>query len=147
MLFRSDCCPDYTIERQWTAIDCSGNSTVCTQVISFSPGVNSNTGNAGMTSMNNEVVSGDRTTTIISVAPNPANTYSQFTFKTAETLKTTFEVLDMTGKKVAELYNGIADAGTVYTVNLDVRNIAPGVYMCRLINGYEVQLDRLIIGK
>jgi hypothetical protein len=34
--FELDCCPDYYAMRRWTATDCSGNQTVCEQMISFS---------------------------------------------------------------------------------------------------------------
>jgi hypothetical protein len=35
-----NCCPQYEVHRQWTATDCSGNSAVCEQVISWSDSVN-----------------------------------------------------------------------------------------------------------
>ena len=84
---------------------------------------------------------------VIGAAPNPTNSQTTFTFKVSKAEKTSFEILDMTGKKVADLYSGIADAGAIYNVNYDVRNLAPGVYMFRLINGFEVKIDRLIVGK
>jgi hypothetical protein len=145
LAFELDCCPDYAIERQWTAIDCSGNSSVCTQTITFSTsGVGTN---EDMLSEDDEMQSSERAPSEMTVAPNPANTVTQLTFKTAATAQTSLEVLDMTGKKVADLYYGMAEAGKLYSVNLDVRNIATGVYMCRLINGLDVKIDRLIIGR
>ncbi|MFM7729339.1 MAG: hypothetical protein ACKO7B_21755, partial [Flavobacteriales bacterium] len=64
-----DCCPDYSIVRQWTAIDCSGNSVTCSQTISFSPTA---AGNQGQSTTNNEAISTERFGTSINVAPNPA---------------------------------------------------------------------------
>ena len=143
--FELDCCPDYTIERQWTAIDCSGNTATCSQTISFSPSAASNGGNEGQSTIDQEAVSNERVGSTITVSPNPANTTALFTFKAANSAKTTVEVMDLTGKKVADVFMGTVDAGASYVVNFDVSNLATGVYTYRLINGTEVKVDRLII--
>jgi hypothetical protein len=145
--FELDCCPDYTIERQWTAIDCSGNTSTCSQTISFSADVASNGSNAGSNSNMDEATSDEHLGNEIGVSPNPTNNHTTFTFKVATVDKTSFEVLDMTGKKVADLYSGMAEADKVYSVQYDVRDLAPGVYMFRLINGFDVKIDRLVVGK
>jgi hypothetical protein len=145
--FELDCCPDYEIVRQWTAVDCSGNSSTCMQTISFSSEVESSNGNEGQNVNFEEASSDEHLENEMGVSPNPTNSHTTFTFKVAKADKTSFEILDMTGKKVADLYSGIADAHEVYTVNYDVRNLAPGVYMFRLINGFDVKIDRLVVGK
>jgi hypothetical protein len=145
--FELDCCPDYEIVRQWTAVDCSGNSTSCTQHISFSTSVQSNGGNDNQNSNMEEAASDQHLENEMGVSPNPTNNHTTFTFKVATADKTSFEVLDMTGKKVADLYSGMAEAEKVYSVQYDVRNLAPGVYMFRLINGIDVKIDRLVVGK
>jgi hypothetical protein len=142
-----DCCPDYQIVRQWTAIDCSGNSTVCTQTISFSADVAGAEGNEDQNSNMEDALSSQHEEMVMGASPNPTNSSTTFTFKVSKAEKTSFEILDMTGKKVADLYSGLADAGATYSVNYDVRNLAPGVYMFRLINGFEVKIDRLVVGK
>jgi hypothetical protein len=145
--FELDCCPDYTIERSWTAIDCSGNSSTCTQTISFSPSAASNGGNDGQSTINNEAVSTERISSSIAVAPNPANSNAMFTFKAAYAAKTSLEVFDMTGKKVADVFMGSVEAGASYNVNYNVSDLATGVYTYRLTNGSDVKIDRLIINK
>jgi len=143
--FELDCCPDYSIERQWTAIDCSGNSVTCTQNISFSASAPGNGGNAGQSTIDQEAASNERLSSTITVSPNPANTNALFTFKAANSAKTTVEVMDMTGKKVADVFMGTVEAGSSYVVNFDVSNLATGVYTYRLVNGSDVKVDRLII--
>jgi len=145
LAFELDCCPDYSIERQWTAIDCSGNTATCTQTISFSPSAPSTGGNEGQSTIDQEAVSNERVGSTITVSPNPANTTALFTFKAANSAKTTVEVMDLTGKKVADVFVGAVEAGASYVVNFDVSNLATGVYTYRLINGTEVKVDRLII--
>jgi hypothetical protein len=144
--FELDCCPDYEIVRQWTAVDCSGNTSTCTQHISFSSNVESNDDNDGQSTINTEAVSNERTSTI-AVSPNPANSNAMFTFKAAHTAKTSIEVFDLTGKKVADVFMGTVEAGASYNVNYNVSDLATGLYTYRLTNGSDVKIDRLIINK
>lgn len=140
-----DCCSDYSVERQWTAIDCSGNATVCTQSITFD-GIAS-AGNGGNATIANEGLESSKLTGAIAVSPNPANNTALFTFKAAHTAKTSLEVFDMTGKKVADVFMGSVEAGASYNVNYNVSDLATGVYTYRLTNGADVKIERLIINK
>jgi hypothetical protein len=143
--FELDCCPDYTIVRQWTAMDCSGNTSTCSQTISFNADVDSNDGNDGQSTIDTEAISIERLSSTIAVAPNPANNNTVFTFKSAYAAKTSLEVFDMTGKKVADVFMGTVEAGASYNVNFNVSDLATGVYTYRLTNGSDVKIDRLII--
>jgi|GEM_PF-1360182 len=140
-----DCCSDYSVERQWTAIDCSGNATVCSQSITFD-GIAS-AGNGGNATIANEGLESSKLTGAIAVSPNPANNTALFTFKAAHTAKTSLEVFDMTGKKVADVFMGSVEAGASYNVNYNVSDLATGVYTYRLTNGADVKIERLIINK
>ncbi len=139
-----DCCPRYEIHRQWTATDCAGNTTTCDQVISWSNSVASN--NEGSNVANNYAVETGRTASI-TAQPNPANNNTLFTFRAANAAKTTVEIYDLTGKKVADVFVGTVEAGAEYRVDFNVSNLATGVYTYRLTNGSEVKIDRLIISK
>lgn len=139
-----DCCPRYEIHRQWIATDCAGNSSTCSQVISWSHSVS--TGNAGSNVANNYAVETGRTASI-TAQPNPANNNTLFTFRAANAAKTSVEIFDMTGKKVADVFVGSVEAGTEYRVDFNVSNLATGVYTYRLTNGSEVKIERLIISK
>jgi hypothetical protein len=139
-----DCCPRYEIHRQWTATDCAGNTTTCNQVISWSHSVASD--NEGSNVANNYAVETGRTASI-TAQPNPANNNTLFTFRAANTAKTSVEIFDLTGKKVADVFVGSVEAGAEYRVDFNVSNLATGVYTYRLTNGSEVKIDRLIISK
>ena len=146
--FELDCCPDYTIVRQWTAMDCSGNTSTCSQTISFSADAASNDDdddNDGQSTIDTEATSNERLSSTIAVAPNPANNNTVFTFKSAYAAKTSLEVFDMTGKKVADVFMGTVEAGASYNVSFNVSDLATGVYTYRLTNGSDVKIDRLII--
>jgi hypothetical protein len=142
-----DCCPDYWVVREWTATDCSGNSTTCSQIISYAgtnPVVNTNADRP-----NSHLQSTEQAGRLsdVTVAPNPARSTAQFTFKTAQTAKTTLEIFDMSGRKVADVYSGVVEAGNPYQVSFDTEALATGIYTYRFTNGSDVQIKRLIINK
>jgi hypothetical protein len=139
-----DCCPRYEIHRQWTATDCAGNTSTCSQVISWSHNVSSS--NQGGNVASNYAVETGRTASI-TAQPNPANNNTLFTFRAANAAKTSVEIFDLTGKKVADVFVGSVEAGAEYRVDFNVSNLATGVYTYRLTNGSEVKIDRLIISK
>lgn len=142
-----DCCPDYWVVRQWTATDCSGNTTTCSQIISYE-GTNPtvNTG-ALMPDVFTPAIDDTDRLSDVDVAPNPARNIAQFSFKTINTATTTLEIFDMSGRKVADVYSGVVEAGNAYQVSFDTEALATGIYMYRFTNGSDVQIKRLIINK
>jgi hypothetical protein len=53
----------------------------------------------------------------------------------------------MSGRKVADVYSGVVEAGNAYQVSFDTEALATGIYMYRFTNGSDVQIKRLIINK
>jgi len=143
--FRIDNCPSYTITRSWTAIDCSGNESSCTQVINFSFENNSLEG-MNMLSDGNEAPR-DEEINIVGIQPNPANNHSSISFMSTVDGNLTLEVLDMTGRVVGSLFNRSAEAGVVYTAEFDADHLSTGIYMVRLSSGTSFQIERLQIQK
>ena len=88
-----------------------------------------------------------RSGSTVSVYPNPATVKTLFSFVPANTGVTFLEIYDITGNKVADVFNRKVDAGIQYRVDYDVNALPTGVYMFRLTNGSEVFTDRLIINK
>jgi hypothetical protein len=142
-----DCCPDYVIEREWSVYDYCGNYASCLQTISFSSNLGGNGGAGGNTTIASEAVVSSKEGSTVAVSPNPANNNATFTFKAAYAAKTSLEVFDMTGKKVADVFVGSVEAGAEYRIDFNVGNLATGVYTYRLTNGTEVKIERLIISK
>jgi len=142
--FRIDQCPEYSIVRTWTAMDCAGNTTSCSQTILFS----SQDSNAGMI----EVTPGleaDRAEeiAIVGIQPNPANNHSSISFMSTASGKLTLEVLDMTGRIVGSLFSNEVEAGVVYTADFDANRLSSGIYMVRLSSGTTFEIERLQIQK
>jgi hypothetical protein len=138
-------CPEYSIVRTWTAIDCAGNSSTCSQTILFSAQDN---GFAGMAVNNgNNEASRSEEISIVSIQPNPANNHSSISFVSTADGNLTLEVLDMTGRIVGSLFNRAAEAGVVYTAEFDADHLSSGIYMVRLSSGTSFQIERLQIQK
>jgi hypothetical protein len=142
LAFELDCCPNYHIIRQWTATDCSGNTSTCSQMISFGDTQDSN---AGIVTQPGKLEKPSENEMIVNVAPNPTNDNTLFTFVTTSAGKTTLEIYDLSGKKTADVFIGEVEAGIEYKVNYNVNTLATGVYMYRLTNGDAKEIGRIIV--
>ncbi len=139
LAFELDCCLDYEITRTWTATDCSGNTSSCVQTITVGDGpLLAPEAPAGTTL--SEIAS-------LRVNPNPTSGTTWFTFTTRESAKTTLELFDMAGKKVADLFAGELEAGTQYSVDYNAELLSTGIYLYRLTNGTSVEQGKLIVNK
>jgi hypothetical protein len=144
--FELDCCPRYEIVRCWTAYDCAGNVASACQNISFE---GSTIEDAIQPGGNDEEVSfeGDKNGISLAVFPNPANENATFTFSSTLRGRGKLEVFDMTGAKVAELFNNNIINDTEYRVDLNVSVLARGIYTYRITNGMDTEVGRLIVTK
>ncbi len=142
--FRIDECPDYSIVRTWTAIDCSGNTSSCTQTILFS----SQDGNFNMPVVETgSTVDRAEEIAIVGIQPNPAVNHSTISFMSTSNGKLTLEVMDMTGRIVGNLFSNQVEAGVVYTADFDANRLSTGIYMIRLSSGTTFEIERIQIQK
>lgn len=72
--------------------------------------------------------------------PNPFNPSTEITFSIDKTGFVTLNVYNILGEKVAELVNGIKEAG-VYSVNFDAKDLTTGTYI------YSLQSENQTISK
>ncbi|MFN5294297.1 MAG: T9SS type A sorting domain-containing protein [Flavobacteriales bacterium] len=142
--FEINQCPEYSIIRSWTAIDCAGNTSSCSQTILFSSQDN-NLGMVVAPEGNNE--GRDEEISIVSISPNPMNNHSTISFTSTANGKLTLDVMDMTGRIVGSLFNNEVVAGQVYTADFDANRLATGIYMVRLSSGTAFEIERLQIQK
>ena len=79
--------------------------------------------------------------------PNPVNSQTTIEFSLDVTAKTTVSVYALDGKEVAQLYNGTAEAGELYTIPFDVTYLPNGVYMAtlRTDNGFTQQIKLTVM--
>ena len=64
--------------------------------------------------------------------PNPFSDMATFKFILNETEEVTLEVFDMSGSRIAVLFNGVADAGQSYIRELNGAQLDNGLYLYRL---------------
>ena len=63
--------------------------------------------------------------------PNPFNPVTTLTFQLPRKSRVTLAIFDITGRKVAELVNGVKQAG-VYSVQWNASSVPSGIYFCRI---------------
>jgi hypothetical protein len=141
--FELNCCPEYTVVRCWTAMDCSGNITQSCQTISTVPVSNEPTLPAVAPAAEETVALASK----VSVYPNPAIATATFAVQPSESAKTMIEVIDMTGLRVGLMELNQVIAGNEYKVSMDVSNLAAGIYMYRVTNGSVTEMGRMIVAK
>ncbi|MCB0761991.1 MAG: T9SS type A sorting domain-containing protein [Flavobacteriales bacterium] len=149
--FNADCCPRYEIVRTWTAMDCSGNSITVTQTISFEDLMSNPEAEGGNGPHLNDIQEskGEETSAVIEhkVYPNPAMEHTTFEFKMIEDGKVTIQIYNLSGQKVADIFNQEVKGGSLNRVEFNAGDIAEGVYLYQITNGDTVVTDRLIIKK
>jgi len=141
--FELDCCPNYTITRCWTAWDCTGNMVEYCQNITY--GDMDNTFGDIVASAPVAARKGD--IAIVGVQPNPATEKSLISFSSEVDGKLSLQVMDMTGRVVANLFNNEVNAGVVYIADFNVAAIESGTYMIRLSNDSEQKIERIQVVK
>ncbi|MFZ1280862.1 MAG: T9SS type A sorting domain-containing protein [Ignavibacteriaceae bacterium] len=73
--------------------------------------------------------------------PNPFNPVTHIIFSTKITDDVSLEVYNLLGQKVAVLFDEIATANTIYSIQFNANNLASGIYLysLRTSNGIDVK--------
>jgi len=144
--FEHDCCPDYEVVRTWCATDCSGNTTCISQNISFADldGTN-DPGFAPGEDNNMSILEGDFS--ITSLKPNPTRDQAVISFMSNVNTTLTMEIYDLSGRRIAQPFNGNVKSGDSYNVNFDTQRLEDGVYTVRLYSLSEQKVVRMMVAK
>lgn len=78
--------------------------------------------------------------------PNPFNPTTNITYAMPEPGHVVLEVFDVTGRMVATLVNGQAQAGH-HTVTFDATRLSSGVYVYRLTTGAFTKTRKMLLVK
>lgn len=79
--------------------------------------------------------------------PNPSSGTSQVEFTTVKTDRAVVEVFDISGRKVATIFDAVAQKELPYRVDFNGANLPNGVYIYRLKTGGEVIIQKFMIAK
>ncbi|MEZ4799967.1 MAG: T9SS type A sorting domain-containing protein [Flavobacteriales bacterium] len=143
--FNLDCCPDYQVVRTWTAMDCTGNVVMHSQTISWegSTDITPDQVTPGLETM--EVSKGN--IDIVNIYPNPSNMNTQIKVVSNIDNNIAVDVVDVTGRVIAKIYNGQVDAGVVYNFMLNSGELNNGLYQVRMSSSTEVVAKQLQVIK
>jgi len=79
--------------------------------------------------------------------PNPLSDATTFQFSVTEKGKASLELFNSAGAKVAQLFEGVADAGRTYTVDMNATNLSTGIYIYRFTADGKISSHKLIISR
>ncbi len=77
--------------------------------------------------------------------PNPFNPSTEIKFSVERTDRATLDLYNITGQKVATLFDDVVEAGQYYRVRVDGSNLASGVYFYRLMGNGKVEQKKLML--
>jgi hypothetical protein len=81
----------------------------------------------------------------LSAFPNPVTENATVRFRTAQDGPAQVIVYNELGQRVAVLFDGAATAGQPYSLTLQGRNLASGLYVCRLVTNGKTETLRLTV--
>ena len=79
--------------------------------------------------------------------PNPTVGVSNVSFNVATLTEATLEVYDMSGRKIAQVFKGMADPSWDYRFEFDGSSLPNGVYIYRLNTNDEVITEKFMIAR
>jgi hypothetical protein len=79
--------------------------------------------------------------------PNPFNPSTKVEFTVPENGNVHLSVYNVRGQEVAILFDGAAEAGTLYTANFDASHMATGIYFSVLRFGNQRVTQKMLMTK
>ncbi|MGB6123037.1 MAG: T9SS type A sorting domain-containing protein [Bacteroidota bacterium] len=79
--------------------------------------------------------------------PNPFNPATEVKFSVEKSGPTTLRLYNVAGQEVRTLFDGVAEVGRYYRIQLDARNLASGVYMYRLRTENNSNIKKMVLLK
>ena len=84
-------------------------------------------------------------TEMISQYPNPASDHSIFEFVVEKPGMVTLSIIDIHGKVIAKVYEGMADASIKYTYEYDISELRSGIYFVNLDTSNGNMKDKFVV--
>ena len=80
----------------------------------------------------------------LNLFPNPTNAEATLQYRLEETANVSIRLVDMTGKQVQNIFEGLADRG-IHTITRDFSALPAGVYFYSVVMGAEAHTFRLVL--
>ena len=78
--------------------------------------------------------------------PNPFNPSTKINYSIAKSSKVTLSIYNVMGQEVAQLVNGVQDAGN-HSINFDGSKLSSGVYLYKLTAGSFQEIKKMVLMK
>jgi hypothetical protein len=82
---------------------------------------------------------------IIGTAPNPTDGISNVTVKPISSGRVTLEVIDLSGRLISRLYEGLAEPHTPLNFQFDGSDLPNGIYLYRLTTKDQILTEKMMI--
>lgn len=95
---------------------------------------------------NNSLTFTSEKPTTISIAPNPTQNSATLSLELAQKENVQVAIIDMTGKKVADVFNGALEEGA-QKININAINLSSGLYQVQVMIGNKITSHKLSVVK
>ncbi len=85
--------------------------------------------------------------TALSASPNPFQTETNISFSLGTDSDAQLAIYNVSGQKVADLFNGAMEAGVAYQTNFNAGPLANGIYFVKLTSAEGEQIEKLVLTK
>jgi len=154
--FDVNCCQEYTIYHQWTATDCSGNSSTCVQVVNFinpddhdeddNDDDNDEDDDDDNDDDNDEDDDDDDEDESSPIQNQISFNYLTNQISTTSNSSTTqFEIYDINGRKIFNKSFPKNDYNTRLVFDFDFRVVSSGMYLYRQVQNDEVKTGSFFV--
>jgi ELWxxDGT repeat protein len=83
----------------------------------------------------------------VSVSPNPVRDQATVEFSVPVTGRVDLDIYDLTGKLIHRLYAGQAEAGAPQAFKFEGKGLPRGVYVARLLTGWQVLTRKIVLAE
>jgi hypothetical protein len=83
----------------------------------------------------------------LGIWPNPTADHTFIAFQTEHAAMATLEIYDLKGRVLEQLFRGSTTPGIEQRFELNVQNLANGMYMCKLTTNHTSITKKLIVSK
>lgn len=148
-----DCCLPWEASHHYVASDDCGNTTPFHYTVTNSgevaedgAGLHGNGGHgSGPVILGDGGLTGKVPFRILGLNPNPTVDMTQLQFEVDVTQRMVIRLHTMTGEHVMDIFDGVADPGTAYQVQIGVTSLSAGLYQLRMSSTMHSEVRKLLI--
>ena len=78
--------------------------------------------------------------------PNPVQQITNFTYQVQNQSEVTFHVIDMSGKEVTTLNEGVKAPGN-YNLTINTNELNNGIYYVKMVSGKRISMQKMVVAK